>query len=436
MEDIKTIIDFLEDCTINRLENFFEGKSVNDPNYTALIFENQSTLYKLSRHYNLTKENILLLAATLVPHIIPGFFEKIINKFLPNGGDFPEFGGVKPDQHRGMVPTGETILFILAGMDIQERLKYLPILDQSNLLFKHRIIYMEAVKIGEPRLSGKLVMDPEYVEILTTGKISLPTLSINFPAEHLQSEMTWEDLVLPDQVWHQVNELQTWLKHKETLHTEWDLGRKLKPGYRALFYGSPGTGKTITATLLAKYTGKEVFRIDLSMIVSKYIGETEKNLSVLFDKAENKDWILFFDEADAIFGKRTGVRDAHDKYANQEVSYLLQRIESYNGLVILASNFRNNIDTAFIRRFNAIIYFPAPKAEDRLALWQKSIPENLQMGKDLILKDIADGFELTGSHIINIIQYISLISLETKNSILTKELMVKGIRRELEKEGK
>jgi SpoVK/Ycf46/Vps4 family AAA+-type ATPase len=295
---------------------------------------------------------------------------------------------------------------------------------------------MEAVKIGEPRLSGKLVMDPEYVEILTTGKISLPTLSINFPAEHLQSEMTWEDLVLPDQVWHQVNELQTWLKHKETLHTEWDLGRKLKPGYRALFYGSPGTGKTITATLLAKYTGKEVFRIDLSMIVSKYIGETEKNLSVLFDKAENKDWILFFDEADAIFGKRTGVRDAHDKYANQEVSYLLQRIESYNGLVILASNFRNNIDTAFIRRFNAIIYFPAPKAEDRLALWQKSIPENLQMGKDLILKDIADGFELTGSHIINIIQYISLISLETKNSILTKELMVKGIRRELEKEGK
>jgi SpoVK/Ycf46/Vps4 family AAA+-type ATPase len=104
--------------------------------------------------------------------------------------------------------------------------------------------------------------------------------------------------------------------------------------------------------------------------------------------------------------------------------------------VILASNFRNNIDTAFIRRFNAIIYFPAPKAEDRLALWQKSIPENLQMGKDLILKDIADGFELTGSHIINIIQYISLISLETKNSILTKELMVKGIRRELEKEGK
>lgn len=436
MEDIKTIIDFLEVCTKNRLENFFEGKSIEDPNSKTLILDNQSTLYKLSRLYNLTKENLLLLTTTLVPHIIPGFFEKIIQKFLPHGGDFPEFGGVKLDQHRGMVPTGETILFILAGLDIQKRLKYLPLLDQSNLLFKHRILYLEPVKIGEPKLSGKLIIDPEYVEVLTTGKISLPLLSINFPAEHLQSEMTWEDLVLPDQVWHQIKELQIWLKHKETLNAEWDLGRKLKPGYRALFYGPPGTGKTITATLLAKYTGKEVFRIDLSMIVSKYIGETEKNLSALFDKAENKDWILFFDEADAIFGKRTGVRDAHDKYANQEVSYLLQRIESYNGLVILASNFRNNIDTAFIRRFNSIVYFPAPKAEDRLALWKKSIPENLQMGQDLILKDIADGFELTGSHILNIIQYISLISLETKNSILTKELMVKGIRRELEKEGK
>ncbi|MCS4435570.1 ATP-binding protein [Aquiflexum gelatinilyticum] len=436
MEDIRTIIDFLEVCTKNRLENFFEGKRIEDPNSTRLSLDNQSTLYKLSRLYNLTKENLLLLTTTLVPHIIPGFFDKIIQKFLPHGGDFPEFGGVKLDQHRGMVPTGETILFILAGLDIQERLKYLPLLDQSNLLFKHRILYLEPVKIGEPRLGGKLVMDPEYVEVLTTGKISLPSLSINFPAEHLQSEMTWEDLVLPDQVWHQVKELQIWLKHKETLNAEWDLGRKLKPGYRALFYGPPGTGKTITATLLAKYTGKEVFRIDLSMIVSKYIGETEKNLSALFDKAENKDWILFFDEADAIFGKRTGVRDAHDKYANQEVSYLLQRIESYNGLVILASNFRNNIDTAFIRRFNSIVYFPAPKAEDRLALWKKSIPENLQMGQDLILKDIADGFELTGSHILNIIQYISLVSLDTKNSILTKELMVKGIRRELEKEGK
>ena len=127
---------------------------------------------------------------------------------------------------------------------------------------------------------------------------------------------------------------------------------------KILFIGEPGTGKKTLASLIGQQSGKEVYRIDLSMIVSKYIGETEKNLELVFAKAENKGWILFFDEADALFGKRTNVKDAHDKYANQEVAYLLQRIEDYNGLVIVATNMKNNIDDAFIRRFQTIISFP------------------------------------------------------------------------------
>lgn len=125
-----------------------------------------------------------------------------------------------------------------------------------------------------------------------------------------------------------------------------------------LFIGGPGTGKKTLATLIGEQAGKDVYRIDLSMIVSKYIGETEKNLELVFARAGNKGWILFFDEADALFGKRTGVRDAHDKYANQEVAYLLQRIEDYNGVVILATNMKNNIDDAFTRRFQTVIRFP------------------------------------------------------------------------------
>jgi len=127
---------------------------------------------------------------------------------------------------------------------------------------------------------------------------------------------------------------------------------------KILFIGEPGTGKKTLASLIGQQSGKEVYRIDLSMIVSKYIGETEKNLELVFAKAENKGWILFFDEADALFGKRTNVKDAHDKYANQEVAYLLQRIEDYNGLVILATNMKHNIDDAFTRRFQTIIRFP------------------------------------------------------------------------------
>src|SRR4030095_7939978 len=145
---------------------------------------------------------------------------------------------------------------------------------------------------------------------------------------------------------------------------------------RILFIGAPGTGKKIAASLIGQQLSKEVYKIDLSMVVSKYIGETEKNLELLFARAEDKGWILFFDEADALFGKRTNVRDAHDKYANQEVSYLLQRIEDYNGLIILATNMKNNIDDAFMRRFNSILKFPFPDANERYLIWKKSFPPN------------------------------------------------------------
>jgi len=153
---------------------------------------------------------------------------------------------------------------------------------------------------------------------------------MNFPAEFITTELTDEDLVLSPVARYQINELENWVKYQDTLMNTWNMKRRLKPGYRSLFHGLPGTGKTLTAMIVGKNTGRDVFRIELSMVVSKYISETEKNLSLLFKRANNKDWILFFDEADALFGKRTNVRDAHDKYANQEVAYLLQRIENLN----------------------------------------------------------------------------------------------------------
>jgi SpoVK/Ycf46/Vps4 family AAA+-type ATPase len=203
-----------------------------------------------------------------------------------------------------------------------------------------------------------------------------------------------------------------------------------------MFYGPPGTGKTMTASLLGKYTNRDVYRIDLSMVVSKYIGETEKNLSSLFNKAKNRDWILFFDEADAIFGKRTNVRDAHDKYANQEVSYLLQQIEAHPGLIILASNFKNNIDEAFTRRFNSIVEFETPDYEQRLELWQRSLPENAILGENISLEEFAAEFEITGANILNIIHYACLKQLETGSPTLEYEYLIDGVRREYTKEGR
>lgn len=172
------------------------------------------------------------------------------------------------------------------------------------------------------------------------------------------------------------------------------------------------------------------------MVVSKYIGETEKNLSRLFDKAHNKNWILFFDEADALFGKRTDVKDAHDRYANQEVSYLLQKVENYPGLVILSSNFKDNIDDAFTRRFNSIIHFPKPNARERLLLWQKAFPEKVKLSKDIQLESLAEKYELTGANIMNVVQYACLQTLAQKKKTIELELIQKGIRKEFQKEGK
>jgi SpoVK/Ycf46/Vps4 family AAA+-type ATPase len=176
--------------------------------------------------------------------------------------------------------------------------------------------------------------------------------------------------------------------------------------------------------------------VDLSTVVSKYIGETEKNLFNLFNRAENKDWILFFDEADALFGKRTNVQSAHDRYANQEVAYLLQRVEEYQGLVILASNFKSNIDEAFVRRFQTIINFPMPKTNERLQLWQNGFPEKIKLSDEVNLRHLAQKYELSGADIMNIIQYVCLKALSNKNLNVSLKHIEEGIQREYVKSGK
>ncbi len=381
------------------------------------------------------KEYILLLLA-LAPHVQPNFYNQIIARHLPEGGDFPEFGGVRGNNHRGILPTGETAQFVLAGDDLKQRLEVQQLLSSEHWFAKKHILWLEQVQQGEPLMSGKLVLDKEVVELLTAGVISKPRFSIDFPAEHIETEMDWDDLVLHPKTLNQIKEIENWITHSQTLLHDWGMRKRIKPGYRALFYGPPGTGKTLTASLLGKYTGKDVFRIDLSRVVSKYIGETEKNLSHLFDKASDKNWILFFDEADALFGKRTDIRDAHDKYANQEVAYLLQKIENYNGLVILATNQRGNIDDAFVRRFQAIIHFPMPGPAEREGIWNKTFPKQIEIDPEINWQQIASRYELTGAGIINVAQFCAIEVLAGKKHILSLKQLESAIMREYVKEGK
>ena len=172
------------------------------------------------------------------------------------------------------------------------------------------------------------------------------------------------------------------------------------------------------------------------MVVSKYVGETEKNLSKVFELAEGHNWILFFDEADALFGKRTGVNDAHDRYANQEVSFLLQRIESYDGLVVLSTNLKRNMDEAFTRRFQSAIYFPMPQADDRVRLWKNAFSPKTQLDSRIHLEEIASKYDLSGGAIVNVVQYCSLMAMKRGSTTIDYDDLLEGIRMEFQKEGK
>jgi AAA+ superfamily predicted ATPase len=395
-----------------------------------------STIEEFVNQYSVNNTELAVFLLTLASHIEPGYFNRIITDHFPEGGDFPEFGGIKGANHRGILPTGETVLYILAGNNLEKRIEIQRLFSNEHWFAKKHILWLEPVREGEPIMSGRLMVDPDTVEFLTTGKVSKPKFSNDFPAEHIETEMDWEDLVLHDSTRKQLSEIENWIHHNEVLMRDPTLRKRIKPGFRVLFYGPPGTGKTLAATLLGKQTGKDVFRIDLSRVISKYIGETEKNLSGLFDRAEDKNWILFFDEADALFGKRTDIRDAHDKYANQEVAYLLQRIESFNGVVILATNQRGNIDDAFVRRFQSIIHFPMPGIQERASIWEKALPGNLKKSKEIDWENIASRFELSGAGIVNVMHFCALECAVDKTNTLAGSRLEAAIMREYIKEGR
>lgn len=382
-----------------------------------------------------THEEGLILLLALASHVIAGFYDDILKELYPNGGEFPEWGGVKNDTYRSMQPTGETIQYILAGQNMEKRLQLLDYFKEEHWFYKAQILFLENVPEGMPIMSGKLIIPLEALNLLMYGEVLQPRFGPDFPAKKISTQMEWKELVLNSNTLDQINTMKLWIKHKDMLRNDWDMAKRMAPGYKALFCGPSGTGKTLTASLLGKEFQRPVYRIDLSQIVSKYIGETEKNLEKVFVRAENKNWILFFDEADALFGKRSSTRNAQDRYANQSVSYLLQRIEYFNGIVILASNYKNNIDQAFIRRFNAIINFKKPDAEERLKLLKMALPKVLSFN-EIDLNSIAKKYELTGAQINNVIAYCCLKLADQKTKKIELKDFLSAIKIEFLKEEK
>jgi hypothetical protein len=376
----------------------------------------------------------LVLALALLPDLMPALLDPFLLQNQTIGRRFSEFGGIVGRAHGGLIPTVETALFLLAGDDLALRLRYLDIFAPDHGLLRHDMLNL-APEPGEPAQAAALRLTPRYLALLGAGVDYEPPPSAEFPAARLSTPLDWKDLILEPQTLAEIDSIRAWIDHGDRLMQGWGLARRLKPGYRSLFYGPPGTGKTLTASLLGKSAGMPVYRVDLSMVVSKWIGETEKNLARLFDQAQHQHWVLFFDEADALFGKRTETRSANDRAANQQISYLLQRIEDFPGVVILATNLRGNLDEAFVRRFQSIILFRMPDATLRRRIWHDLFTgQNFALADDIDLDAIADEFELAAGAVLNVLRYACLQAVRRQPAILTRRDLHEGIRAERHKE--
>ncbi len=224
-------------------------------------------------------------------------------------------------------------------------------------------------------------------------------------AKRITPHFTWEDVVLPDSQKRLMRQACNHIRYQHRVYQEWGFAQKIGygRGLSILFAGAPGTGKTMCAQVIARELNMEMYKINISQIVSKYIGETEKNLQAVFREARNSNCILFFDECDALFGKRSEVKDAHDRNANVEVAYLLQQIEDHDGVCILATNLIQNIDAAFMRRITYVVHFPFPQAPERKEIYLRTLPKGAPVDPDVDWEFIAEQFQLSGGHIKNIV---------------------------------
>jgi len=260
---------------------------------------------------------------------------------------------------------------------------------------------------------------------LSEGARSQSDQSLGKLAVRVRGAHTWSDLVLAPAILDQIKEIVSAIRLRHEVYSGWGFKKWLASGTGMviLFSGAAGTGKTMTAGIMARDLGLDLYKIDLSGVVSKYIGETEKNLDRIFQAARSANGILFFDEADALFGKRSEVKDAHDRYANIEVAYLLQKMEEHDGVVILATNLSRNLDEAFSRRMHYILEFPLPNAHARERLWRGMFPPQAPLGEDVDFRFLADQFPLAGGDIRNVVLSAAFAAAQSGSRICMRHIV-------------
>ena len=428
---------WLQDRIMQAVQQHLEAPEITEAGPPPAL-DTGSRLGKAVADFGLDYAERLILSVGLAAALRPSVFDPLQIRNSALDRPYPAFGGMTGNAGV-FCPTARTAAFLLGGSAVESAADVLTRLGDLSPLVRNRLVEVQdsGTGTGGSLMDKPLLASNRLVERLMTGEARQVPFGANFPAQRLSSKFTWDDLVLAPATRRGIDEVRTWMKSRAAFAADSHLSRWLGGGFSCLFYGPPGTGKTQTASILGLELGLDVYRIDLSMVVSKWIGETEKNLSLVFDEAEDRNWILFFDEADALFGKRTSGDSANDRYANQEVSYLLQRFERFEGLAILATNLRNNMDEAFSRRFQSVLHFPMPTASEREVLFRKIFSgDAVKLARDVDFSTLAEMHEVTGAMIVNVLRYSVLAARGRGDGVIRLSDIRQGISREYHKEGR
>jgi hypothetical protein len=438
-ENIATIeaeLDWLEAVIAARLTAFGDPTAVDAVPLAPVLADRTSAYASVIESLALDDAGRLMLVLALAPTLSPALLDPFLLQNAAIGRRFTEFGGIVGQAHGGLLPTAQTARFLLSGRGQDRRALFDPAYLLDHALVRDGIVVFAPAPPGEPSLAGALRLTPLGLHRTLHGDFTLHP-DADFPAARISTPLDWEDLVVDAATMRQIEVVRSWIQHGAALMQDRALARRLKPGYRCLFNGPPGTGKTMTACLLGKRHGLPVYRVDLSRVVSKWIGETEKNLAALFDQAENRNWILFFDEADALFGKRAQSQSANDRAANHQIAYLLQRLESHPGIAILATNQIDHLDEAFARRFQSTILFPLPDAAGRLRLWRETFcSDAFTLAHDIDFSALAAAHGLAGGAIINVLRHAALMAAQRDPPVVLRSDLSEGIRLEMKKDGR
>jgi ATPase family associated with various cellular activities (AAA) len=420
-------LDWLGSVIYSRISSLKNGDAVELPAPPNLQFE-ESHYAKFVNEHNLTALERLVLILGCSLYLRPEILHP-----LGQDNDIRRLSMTDAGQQKlALSPTIETALFLAAHTNLQERVQAIQFFEPGHLFYRLSVFDMGASEPGESVFAASYQTAAAWRDLFLYGTWRAPRFSPHFPAHLIETTLGWDDLIVMLSTSDKIAEARESILAMPALRQDWKLGGIIPEGFRLLLHGDSGQGKTLTASLFGQLLKRPVYRIDVSAVASKWIGETMQRLDALFRTAENKDWILFFDEGDALLQQRsTEGGSESSRYSNMDAAFLLQRIESFNGIIIVATNLMQNIDRGFVRRFQSIIPFKPLDSEHQTLVWQRFWPhEQLAFPQLNNAVNLYLNYPLSPAAICNVIRRAATYSVTQKINAFPAELFERFVKDE------